>query len=152
MLHCFLFVYFLLCILEGYSCSLCRDKFLHQNFQILLFHCMHKFRIRLFLFYHFIYLFLKILFIYYYLFEGERESMSRVRGRGRSRLLTEQGTGCRATSYHRGIMTWAQGRCLTDWATQARNTLQTGLQWKPPDLSLCMCVRVSQKKTLSIDC
>ena len=37
------------------------------------------------------------------------------RGRGRSRFLNEQG----ARSQDPGIMTWAEGRCLTDWSTQA---------------------------------
>ena len=41
------------------------------------------------------------------------------RGRGRSRLPTEQGTQCRAQSQDPGIMTWAEGSCLTNWATHA---------------------------------
>ena len=51
------------------------------------------------------------------LFIWERESISRGRGRGRSRLPAEQRALCQGL-YPR-IMTWAQGRCLTDWATQA---------------------------------
>ena len=49
----------------------------------------------------------------------ERESMSsgQGRGRGRSRLLAEQGAWCRAWSQDPEIMTWAEGRCLPDWAT-----------------------------------
>ena len=38
------------------------------------------------------------------------------RGRGRSRLPAEQGAQCKAWSYDPGIMTWAEGRCLSDWA------------------------------------
>ena len=39
--------------------------------------------------------------------------------RGRSRLPIKQGAQCRARSQNPGIMTWAEGRCLTNWATQA---------------------------------
>ena len=42
----------------------------------------------------------------------------RGRQRGRSRLLTEQGAWLRVPSQIPGIMTWAKGRHLTDWATQ----------------------------------
>ena len=64
------------------------------------------------------------LFIFFknftYLFEREEERKSawerigRGRVRGRSRLLTEQGA-----IPGPWIMTWADGRHLTDWATQA---------------------------------
>ena len=50
-------------------------------------------------------------------------STSRGSGRGRGRagssLPTEQGAWCGAPSQDPGIMTWAKGRRLTDWATQA---------------------------------
>ena len=39
--------------------------------------------------------------------------------RGRSRLPTEQGAQCGAWSQDPKIMTWAKGKCLTNWATQA---------------------------------
>ena len=39
-------------------------------------------------------------------------------GRGRSRLPVEQGAWCGARSQDSEIMTWAEGRCLTHWATQ----------------------------------
>ena len=39
------------------------------------------------------------------------------RGRGRSRLLVEQGAQCGARSQDPGIMTWDEGRHLTNWAT-----------------------------------
>lgn len=59
---------------------------------------------------------------FYYLFEREsepeREAWARRRGRGRSRLPTEEGAPCRTRSWDPGIMTWAEGRRLTDWATQ----------------------------------
>ena len=64
-------------------------------------------------------MFLKILFIYLTEREPESPSWGRREGRGRSRLPTEQGAGCRAPSQDPGVMTWAKGRCLTDWATQA---------------------------------
>ena len=37
----------------------------------------------------------------------------------RSRLLSEQEPGCGASSQDPGIMTWAEGRPLPNWATQA---------------------------------
>ena len=40
------------------------------------------------------------------------------RGRKRSRLPAKQGAQCGAWSQDPGIMTWAKGRCFTDWATQ----------------------------------
>ena len=49
---------------------------------------------------------------------GARE---RGRVRGRSRLSTVQGAHCRdsgAPSQEPGLMTWAKGRHLTNWATQ----------------------------------
>ena len=48
-----------------------------------------------------------------------RESTHRSRGWGRSRLLIEQRAWCGAPSQNPGIMTWAEGRRLTDWTTQA---------------------------------
>ena len=61
-------------------------------------------------------LFFKILCIYL----REREHEQKVgRERGRSRLLTEQGAWRGAPSQDPGIMTWAEGRHLTKWATQA---------------------------------
>ena len=51
--------------------------------------------------------------------ERERESRSGGRGRGASRLPSEQGARCGAPSQDPEIMTWAQGRRLTNWATQA---------------------------------
>ena len=52
-----------------------------------------------------------------YLFDRVREtSRQSHRGRGRSRLLTEQGAWCGAWSQDLRIMTWAEGRHLTDWA------------------------------------
>ena len=72
------------------------------------------------IFFLFIY-FLKILFIYSTEIEtdSERGNTSRGTGRGRSRLPTEQGVRYGAWSQDPGITTWAKGRCLTDWATQA---------------------------------
>ena len=62
----------------------------------------------------------------FYLFISERgrewECMSMSRGRGRGRGIrwfpTEQGAWGMAPSQHPGIVTWAEGRPLTDWATQ----------------------------------
>ena len=50
-----------------------------------------------------------------YLRERGREAG---RGRRRNRLPTEQGTWSRAPSQDPRIVTWTEGRCLTDWATQ----------------------------------
>ena len=62
----------------------------------------------------------KILFIY--LRERQRDSKTAWMGRGwregRSSLPTEQGAQCWAQSQDPRIMTWAEGRRLTDWATQ----------------------------------
>ena len=51
-----------------------------------------------------------------YLREREK-AWAEIRGRRRSRLSAEQGTQLGARSLDPGIMTWAEGRCLTDWAT-----------------------------------
>ena len=55
---------------------------------------------------------------YFNLFEREQER-AQAEGRGRSRLPTEQGTSCGAQSQDPRIMTWAKGRHLTGWVTQA---------------------------------
>lgn len=51
----------------------------------------------------------------------------RSRGRGReagSRIPSEQRAGCRTLSRDPGVIIWAEGRHLTDWATQVpRNSL-----------------------------
>ena len=41
-------------------------------------------------------------------------------GEGEAGSPAEQGARHGAQSQDPGIMTWAEGRCLTDWATQAR--------------------------------
>ena len=56
--------------------------------------------------------FLKILFIHL------RGKKYKGRQRGRSRLLAEQRAWQRAQYKDSRIMTWAKGRCLTDWGTQ----------------------------------
>ena len=67
----------------------------------------------------------KILFFFkdFYLFERDRENMSRGREIGTSRPPTEHGAQCRvpcgAQSQDPEITTWAKGRHLTNWATQA---------------------------------
>ena len=62
---------------------------------------------------------IRIFFKRCYLFIWWKESTSREssRGRGRTRL-PEQGVKLGAQSQDPEIMTWAEGRCLTDWATQ----------------------------------
>jgi len=57
-------------------------------------------------------------FLRFYLFIRERER-AQVGRRGRRGFLNEQGAWCGAQFQDRGIMTQAQDRCLTDWATQA---------------------------------
>ena len=52
-----------------------------------------------------------------YLFE--RKHTSKDTGRGRSRLPTEQGAWHGTRSQDPEIMTWAEGRRFSDWATQA---------------------------------
>ena len=65
----------------------------------------------------FSFFFFKILFIYLREQEWEGEhKQGEHRGRGRSRFPAEQGAG--AWSQDSGIMTWAKGRCLPNWATQ----------------------------------
>ena len=63
------------------------------------------------------YYFLKILFIY--MREREHEWRGRSQVERRRRLPTNQGACCWAGSQDSRIMTWAEGRYLTDWATQA---------------------------------
>ena len=73
-------------------------------------------------------------FLRFYLSERGSKSTSRGKGRGRerSRLPPEQGAWSGAPSQDPGIMTWAEGRHLTDWATQEP---QIFIFWKAPDLS-----------------
>ena len=61
----------------------------------------------------FIFIFLKILFIY--LTERERAA----EGEGEADFPAEQGAQCGTQSQDPGIMTWAKGRRLIHWATQA---------------------------------
>ena len=46
----------------------------------------------------------------------KRESRSRGRGRGENKFLTEQGAQDGAWSQEPEIMTWAESRCLSNWA------------------------------------
>jgi len=59
----------------------------------------------------FIYFFLKILFIYSWETERERQR--------EKQAPKEQRARCGTRSQDPGIVTWAEGRRLTDWATQA---------------------------------
>ena len=56
-----------------------------------------------------------------YLFHRQRSQVGREAGRerGRSRLPAEQRARCGTRSQDPEIMTWAEGRGLTHWATQA---------------------------------
>ena len=63
--------------------------------------------------------FFKLKKIFIYLTERAQTGRAAGRGRGRSRLPDEQGAQCGAQSRDSGIMTSAQGRGSTDWATQA---------------------------------
>ena len=56
-------------------------------------------------------------------------SRGRRKGRGGSRLLTEQGAWHRAQSQESRIMTWAKGRCLTNWATHPGTWERSRLGW-----------------------
>ena len=65
--------------------------------------------------------FLKILFIYLTERERERErenNQGSNKGEERSRLSIEQGAWCEAQSQDPGIVTWAENRHSTAWATQ----------------------------------
>ena len=64
-----------------------------------------------------------LIYRFVYLFDGARGGTAD-RGRGRSRLPTEQGARFGAQSQDPRITTWADGRRLTKWATQA-----TRLSW-----------------------
>ena len=63
------------------------------------------------------------LFNRFYLFVWQRERAqaggAADRGRGRNRPSEKQGAWCGAQSQDPRIMTWAEGRRLTDWVTQA---------------------------------
>ena len=62
-------------------------------------------------------------FLFYFIYLTERmcaqAGKAAGRGRGRSRLPAEQGAQCGAWSQDSGIMTWAESRGSTQWATQA---------------------------------
>ena len=62
-----------------------------------------------------------IYFLLIYLSERQREwaQAGGVASRGWSSLPAEQGAQCRTRSQDPGIMTWAEGRHLAYWATQA---------------------------------
>jgi len=68
---------------------------------------------------HIFFFFLKILFIYLRETEWETENMRGRRVRGRGGLPAEQGARCGTRSRDSGIVTWAEGSRLTNWATQA---------------------------------
>ena len=87
----------------------------------------------------------KIVFIYLMERERERASRGNSRGKGRrSRCPAEQGALLRAQSQNLGIMTWAEGRCLTAWATQVspfcelRINGYTGDAWVAQQLSVSL--------------
>ena len=70
-----------------------------------------------------VFLFLLDLFICLFVYlrkEGERGQGER---KSSSRLFIDCGTQCRAQSQDPKIMTWAIGRCFTDWATQESHFL-----------------------------
>ena len=62
---------------------------------------------------YFLFIFLED-FIYLFMKDTER---GRDIDRGRSRLPAEQGAWYGAQTQDPGIITWAEGRCLTNWAT-----------------------------------
>jgi len=72
------------------------------------------------------FIFLNIFYLFIWEREWERESMRGGRVRGRSRLPAEQGAQCGTRSQDPGIMTWAKGSRLTNWATQAPQNNTTG--------------------------
>ena len=67
-----------------------------------------------------------------YLTEREQESTSKgsSKVRGRTRFLADQGARCGVRLQYPGIVTWAEGRCLADWATQAPR--REGLEGEKP--------------------
>lgn len=64
-------------------------------------------------------IFIKIFFLYFFERKNEKEHERRVGGRGRSRLTNDQRAQCWTWSQGIGTMTWAEDRCLTDFAIQA---------------------------------
>ena len=70
---------------------------------------------------HIVVIIYNILFLLKILFIWEREGV-RGRDRGRSQLPDEQGAWCGAPSQDPKIMTWVEGRCLTNRATQTPHT------------------------------
>ena len=63
--------------------------------------------------------------------------MSERRGRGRIRLPVGQRAQRGARSQDTGIMTWAEGRCFNNWATQAPQC-RSVLSWWNPSSSLLL--------------
>ena len=61
------------------------------------------------------FIFLKNILIY---LREKQSTQAEGRGRGRNRLPMEHGAQFGAWSHDPGIMTWAEGRHLTNWATQ----------------------------------
>lgn len=58
-----------------------------------------------------------------FIYSKGSEQEHKGRRQGKSRLPTEQGAWCRTPSQDPGIMTWAKGRHLINWATE--------ISWKP---------------------
>ena len=67
--------------------------------------------------------------------QRERDSRAERRGRGGNRLLEEQGTERGAWSQDPEIMTWAEGRHFTDWATQETPFFF----FRPTSISIFIC-------------
>ena len=59
------------------------------------------------------------IFIYLFCERDRVRESTRGEVRGRSRLPMEPGAWCGTRSKDFGIMTWAEGSCRTNWATQA---------------------------------
>ena len=80
------------------------------------------------------YSFLNILFTWQR--RGEWAQAGGMAGRVRSRLCAEQGAPCGAWSQDSRTMTWAKGRCLTNWATQVP-LMNTSLMIRKVRLNSC---------------
>ena len=88
--------------------------------------------------------FLKFLFIYW----TQSTSRGSSTGRGRSILPTEQGARCKAPSQDPRIITWAEGRCLTNWATQVPTLVPL---WKLQRYGTCFTLTVATTVFLVLD-
>ena len=94
---------------------------------------------------------LKIVFIYLrrqWVEQSKRKSMNKAGGRGKggSRVSSEQEARHKTGSQDPEIMTWAKGRCLTDWATLAPQFCVISCRFVSITVYVCVSLCVYQTK------